>query len=82
MTTKCERVHGHVFSTVLSDNINSPWSGAMVKKARAWDTNTASHFLASHEARRNMGGLQIKNIAVPAEQLEEDVPAVAHPRKL
>ena len=28
MTTKCKRVHSHVYSTVLNGSINWPWSGA------------------------------------------------------
>ena len=36
MTAKCERVHSHVYSTVLNGSINWPWSGATINKVRAW----------------------------------------------
>ena len=38
MTTKCKRVHSHVFSTVLNGSINWPWSGAVINKVRAWES--------------------------------------------
>ena len=37
MTAKCKRVQSHVYSTVPSDSINRPWSGAMINKVRAWE---------------------------------------------
>ena len=37
MTTKCRRVHGHVYSTALNGSIKWPWSGAMINKVRAWE---------------------------------------------
>ena len=65
MTTKCKRVHSHVYSTVLNGSI----------KVRAWDF--ASHLQTSHEPGRILGELQKKNIAVHEGVLEEDGPAVA-----
>ena len=38
MTTKCKRVHSHVYSTVLKGSIDWPWSGAMINKVRAWES--------------------------------------------
>ena len=38
MTTKCKRVRSHVYSTVLNSSINWPWSGAMINKVRAWES--------------------------------------------
>ena len=38
MTTKCKRVHSHVYSTVLNGSINWPWSGAVINKVRAWES--------------------------------------------
>ena len=38
MTTKCKRVHNHVYSTVLNGSTNWRWSGAMINKVRAWET--------------------------------------------
>ena len=35
MTTKCRRIHSHVYSTILNGSINWPWSGAMINKVRA-----------------------------------------------
>ena len=35
---KCKRVHSHVCSTVLNGTINWPWSGAMITKVRAWES--------------------------------------------
>ena len=37
MTTKCKRVHSHVFSTVLDGSINWPWSDATIIKVHAWE---------------------------------------------
>ena len=36
MTTKCKRVHSHVYSTALNGSISWPWSGAMLNEVRAW----------------------------------------------
>ena len=33
---KCKRVH--LYSTVLNGSINWPWSGAMINKVRAWES--------------------------------------------
>ena len=38
MKTKCMRVHSHVYSTVLNVSINWPWSGAMITKVRACES--------------------------------------------
>ena len=38
MTTKCKRVHNHVYSTALNGSTNWPWSGAMINKVRAWES--------------------------------------------
>ena len=59
MANKCKRVHSHVYSTVLNGSTNWPWSGAMINKVRALESeDTTSHFQASHEARRILSGLQ------------------------
>ena len=38
MTTKCKSVHNRVYSTVLNGSIKWPWSGAMINKVRAWES--------------------------------------------
>ena len=61
MLTKCRRVLGHVNSTALNGSI----------KVRAWKAKIlVLTFQASHEAGRNMGGLQEKDCTV----VEGDVP--------
>ena len=34
---KCQKVLSNVYSTALNGNINWPWSGATLSKARAWE---------------------------------------------
>ena len=49
---------------------------------RAWEGQSFTpHLQASHEAGRNMGGLQNHNIAVREALLEEDQPAAADGEK-
>ena len=43
MTTKCKLVHSHVYSTVLNGSVNWPWSGAMINKVRASESQILRH---------------------------------------
>ena len=73
MPTKCRRVHSHVYSTALNSSINLPSSGVMIHKVRAWGSeDTTSQLQASHEAGRNMGGLQNKNSNFFTKKFQED----------
>ena len=59
MAAKCKRVQSHEHSTVLKGSINWPWSGAKINKSSCLGSeDTTSHLQASHEAGRNVGGLQ------------------------
>ena len=78
MTAKCKRVHSHVYSTVLNGSINWRWSGATINKVRAWDAQKLRHLQTTHEAGRNLGGRQNKNVTVSTKQLEEDGLAVTN----
>ena len=58
MTTKCKRVHSHVYNSALNGSIIWLWSGAMINKVRAWEGQKLRlTFRPPHEARRNLGGL-------------------------
>ena len=72
MTTKCERVHSNVYSTVLNGSINWPWSGAMINKVRGVGV---PDFCASPSDPRNLGNLQNQNFAVHEALRAEDGPA-------
>ena len=48
MMIKCKRVHSHVYSTVLNGSINWPWSGAVIHKVRAWESQILRLTLRPH----------------------------------
>ena len=78
MTAKCKRVHSHVYSTVLNGSINWPWSEAIINKVRAWEAQMLRlTFRPRMRPDDHLCLLQNKNVAVSAQQLEEDGLAVA-----
>ena len=76
LKNKCERVHSHVYSTVLNGSINSPWSGAMITKVRAWEFQML-RLTFRPRMRLDEGRLPNQNITVHEDLLEEDGPAAA-----
>ena len=67
---KCQRVHSHVYSTVLKSSINWPWSGATITKVQAWESQILRQTLQN--SGRNLGDPQNPNMAVHEDRLEED----------